>query len=489
MWLWRAYKCHTFLINTVVFLTGCTCKEPYDTRYSLTVQQHVTVQEGLCVTVPCTFTIDPSKKLSSNSMGYWSKCPDNKTEQCFNNPAPSKMPSIHVSNASNRDCSFTLTDADKRDAGKYEFRLEDGTGQQLKWTYRIYPTYITVTDLTDKPEIVLPEMLVAGRDVSLICRSPGRSCGTPPLFTWEINRDQAKSNSFITLEGKNMSISECNEPNITLRLSKDDHNTSITCKVTLSAVGRSTEKTITLNVQYPPSISISEGAGGNTANKCIDVQEGASVNLTFLVDSNPPSTVILMREAERSAVIFTGERLILHLKNITVTAAGTYTVSASNQHRDSSGSVCINVQREHLGSTRRPNDHSSEPRPEAKKSTINIQIRDIMIGFLGGITLALFAILIVKFITRIRQKDKPDTVPLSADSDRNELYMNVSPAAQDTPNPPKRNRNKEQEHPMEEPDEQALNYASINFTPVAPTSPRVNSSEPVYARVRNMETS
>uniref|UniRef100_A0A8C5MTN3 Ig-like domain-containing protein n=1 Tax=Leptobrachium leishanense TaxID=445787 RepID=A0A8C5MTN3_9ANUR len=415
-------------------------------------------------------------------MGYWSKCPDNKTMYCSNNPAPSKMPSIHVSNASNRDCSFTLTDADKRDAGKYEFRLEDGTDQILKWTYRIYPTYITVTDLTDKPEIVLPEMLVAGQDVSLICRSPGRSCGTPSIFTWEINRDQAKSKSFITCEGKNMSISECDEPNITLRLSKDDHNTSITCKVTLPAVDRSTEKTVTLNVQYPLSISISEGTdplfiwiseASNIADKCIDVKEGASVNLTFLADSNPPSTVMLMREAERSAVIFTGERLVLHLKNITVMEAGTYTVSASNQHGDSSGSVCINVQREHL----------------AKKSTINIQIRDIMIGFLGGITLALFAILIVKFITRIRQKDKPDTVPLSADSDRNELYMNVSPAAQDTPNPPKRNRNKEQEHPMEEPDEQALNYASINFTPVAPTSPRVNSSEPVYARVRNMETS
>uniref|UniRef100_A0A8C5QNK2 Ig-like domain-containing protein n=1 Tax=Leptobrachium leishanense TaxID=445787 RepID=A0A8C5QNK2_9ANUR len=415
MWFCKGYRYSTLLMITMKFLTwkGCTCKEQYDTRYSLTVQQHVTVQEGLCVTVPCTFTIDPSKKLSPNSMGYWSKCPDNKTEQCYSRPAPSKMPSIHVSNASNRDCSFTLTDVDKRDAGKYEFRIEDGTDQQLKWNYRIYPTYITVTDLTDKPEIVLPEMLVAGQDVSLICRSPGRSCGTPSIFTWEINRDQAKSNSFITCEGKNMSISECEEPKITLYLSKDDHNTSITCKVTLPAVNRSTKKTITLNVQYSPSISTGI-MQSNTANKCIDVQEGVYVNLTFLVDSNPPSTVMLMREADPLAVIFTGERLVLHLKNITVTAAGTYTVSASNQHGDSSGSVCINVQREHLGSTRRPNDNSSETPPEDCKTTHFAFIAGIVSGNI--FLLIMMGLGLYYYTKRRMDKKRPDEAGPDTDS-------------------------------------------------------------------------
>ncbi|XP_063291532.1 sialic acid-binding Ig-like lectin 12 [Pelobates fuscus] len=429
-----------------------------DADYKLSVPEHVTVQEGLCVTVPCIFTIDRTKTLSPGATGFWSKCTDSNTQYCHDN---SEKAFHTTGNVNDGDCSLTIINATKQYAGKYQFRFEDPTDTALKWSFTQRYLHVNITDLTEKPEIIITpqENLVAGKIVTVTCKPPGtEKCpGTAPEITWgklEKN-NKAVSDRDIICGGKNMTISQCKESAITFTLSQDDHRTSITCTVTFPSVKKTPQSLVTLNVQYPPSISVAvENQGKSATNESVSVDNGDSVLLRYSVDSNPPANVTLMRGEERLVSTVNGQELILHLLNIKLRDVGTYTISASNQHGRNNKSVIVHV----INATRILDQNCQKG---SNDTTFTNQIRDIMIGK--------------------RENQKSNTVSLSGNDNINELdnmYMNVHLESMVDPNSSNESR-------IRGMDRQSAVYSLLSFsnTPSNPEQSYVDHVDTVYSVV------
>nr|XP_032659187.1 sialic acid-binding Ig-like lectin 12 [Chelonoidis abingdonii] len=172
--------------------------------FTLTVPQSVSVQEGLCILVPCTFAYPASydtKNSWSRLYRYWYKDPANEDSDP---PVASSDPSRGVSqetqgrfqlaeNPARGDCSLQISDARRTDTGKYFLRVEKGN---FKYSYHFNSDgtdaklTISLPGLTEEPEIQispawgLPGTLLAGEPVTVTCTAPGRCSGPPPRVTW-----------------------------------------------------------------------------------------------------------------------------------------------------------------------------------------------------------------------------------------------------------------------------------------------------------------
>uniref|UniRef100_A0A674JGV2 Ig-like domain-containing protein n=1 Tax=Terrapene triunguis TaxID=2587831 RepID=A0A674JGV2_9SAUR len=110
--------------------------------FTLVVPHSVSVQEGLCVLVPCTFTYSASYDTKNSPAWlyrYWYKDPAVVGQ---NPPVASSDPSRGVSqetqgrfrlaeNLAHGDCSLQISDAQQMDAGRYFLRVEG----DFKYTY------------------------------------------------------------------------------------------------------------------------------------------------------------------------------------------------------------------------------------------------------------------------------------------------------------------------------------------------------------------
>ncbi|CAK6437401.1 unnamed protein product [Pipistrellus nathusii] len=101
-------------------------------QYKLQVQETVTVHEGLCVQVPCSFTYPWSSWSYRNLYTYWYRDGDNtisddpvaSSKQYGKVKAETKNRFILANPSS--DCSLIITDAKMTDTGCYFFRVERG---------------------------------------------------------------------------------------------------------------------------------------------------------------------------------------------------------------------------------------------------------------------------------------------------------------------------------------------------------------------------
>ncbi|XP_050786712.1 sialic acid-binding Ig-like lectin 14 isoform X4 [Gopherus flavomarginatus] len=163
--------------------------------FTLTVPQSVSVQEGFCVFVPCTFTYSASYntynfwdyKPDTRLYGYWYKDPANESQDP---PVASSDPSRGVSQETqgrfrlvgelvHGDCSLLISEAQWRDTGRYFFRFEKGT---LRYSY------LFNSDGTDaKVAISVPD-------------PPG-----PPNITWTLTRNGRRDSSTLVANGSQLS--------------------------------------------------------------------------------------------------------------------------------------------------------------------------------------------------------------------------------------------------------------------------------------------
>ncbi|XP_077649457.1 sialic acid-binding Ig-like lectin 8 [Urocitellus parryii] len=256
--------------------------------YSLKVPREVTVQKRLCVHVPCQFF------YSSNSWtnrvpahGYWFREVDKMTDApvATNNPDRNVREETQgrfhlLGDPTTDNCSLSIRDARKTDAGSYYFRVERG---DLKFSYVHDMVSVHVTALT--PDILVPGTLESGRPSNLTCSVPW-ACeqGTPPTFSWE--------GPSVSSLGPNIIHSSV----LTLTPRLQDHGTKLTCQVTLPGAQVTRTKTVHLNVSYSPqnlSVTVSRGAGpasrtlGNGSS--LSVLEGQSLRLLCVVESRPPA--------------------------------------------------------------------------------------------------------------------------------------------------------------------------------------------------------
>ncbi|XP_067387485.1 sialic acid-binding Ig-like lectin 13 [Emydura macquarii macquarii] len=358
---------------------GSLAQEP---GYSLTVPQLVSVQEGLCVLVPCNFTY-PDQYNRENPQdelyGHWYKGSANVgQDQLVASSDPSRELSQEtrgqfrlVGDLAHGDCSLQIDNARQTDTGSYFLRVERGT---FKYSYIKKPGYTeprispALPGLTEKPEIQispvqgLPEMLVAGDPVTVTCTAPGRCSGTPPRITWTGPFSDTARDVWVSLA--NGTRAHSSELRFTPAWGDDGKN--LTCTVTYSpAPGPSTSRAVSLQVVYPPrppNITwtltrnkhpvlgpVVRGAEGDDLS--LETQEGDSLTLICKAGSTPVAT-LRWAKANESLSPGLGGVGRLELSNLSRGDAGEYRCWAKNRYGSASRALRVHVQAPRGGRTR-----------------------------------------------------------------------------------------------------------------------------------------
>ena len=128
--------------------------------YELQVQESVTVQEGLCVHVPCSFSYPWSSWSSGKLHIYWYRHRDitNRDVPVATNN-PNKKPNgetqrrFLLTDPRTNNCSLSIRDARNTDAGNYFFRVE--RGYNVKYTYQDKRLTLEVTGMVGAQERTL----------------------------------------------------------------------------------------------------------------------------------------------------------------------------------------------------------------------------------------------------------------------------------------------------------------------------------------------
>lgn len=112
--------------------------------YELQVQKSVTVQEGLCVLVPCSFSYPETRTYWTSPAKpfiFWFRDGDDSDYDAAvatNNPYRTVRTEtkgrFHVPrDLSTNNCSLSITDARREDTGTYFFRVDNGN--KVKYNY------------------------------------------------------------------------------------------------------------------------------------------------------------------------------------------------------------------------------------------------------------------------------------------------------------------------------------------------------------------
>ncbi|XP_043849884.1 sialic acid-binding Ig-like lectin 14 [Dromiciops gliroides] len=210
---------------------------------TLDMQPWVSVQEGLCAQVPCTFNY--SSSFNSNPVyGYWFS---ERTDLYRGTPVATNDPFRMVEGTAQgrfhllgdprkNNCSLSITDAHFSDSGRYYFRVENG---HEKYSYTWEPLSVTVTGLIQKPDISVPEVLESGKSVTLKCTFPS-DCGENRAFkfSWRGAALSSQPGSSGTSHSSEVSFIPGHQ----------HHGTSLTCQLTLPGGRLRTERTVQLNI-------------------------------------------------------------------------------------------------------------------------------------------------------------------------------------------------------------------------------------------------
>nr|XP_020138882.1 sialic acid-binding Ig-like lectin 7 [Microcebus murinus] len=319
--------------------------------YRLQVQSVVTVQEGLCVRVPCSFSYPLHGWKNSDPVhGYWFRegaSVERDAPVATNDPArkvqEETQGQFHLLGDRRRnDCSLSIRDATRRVEGSYFFRVERGW---MKWNYEQNKLVVHVTALTHKPDILLPGTLECGRPSTLTCSVPW-ACeqGTPPRISWE--------GASVAPQGPTTGHSSV----LTLIPQPQDHGTSLTCQVTLPGASVTRRRTLHLNVSYSPqnlTVTVFHGNGSAPTvlenGSSVSVLEGQSLRLLCAVSSNPPARLSWTRESLTLYPSQPSGPLLLELPRVHLRDEGEFTCRAQNPLGSQHVSLSLSLQSEYTG--------------------------------------------------------------------------------------------------------------------------------------------
>uniref|UniRef100_A0A8C9PYY7 Ig-like domain-containing protein n=1 Tax=Spermophilus dauricus TaxID=99837 RepID=A0A8C9PYY7_SPEDA len=303
----------------------------------LQMQEAVTVQEGLCVLVSCSFSYpEGGWKHSTPTYGSWYKTkknskpdPENNNLVATNNPhkeakGKNKLHFRLLGDPQANDCSLSISEVRKDDSGTYYFHLEPGA---VNHTYESNLLTLTVTELTQTPDIRIQEPLQSGHLSHVTCSMPG-ACDWPtaPRISWAGAALRAAGS------GLEPSTSE-----ILLTPHPEDHGTYLSCRVAFPRAGVSSNRTVQLNV----SCELAQGKFSH-----LEVQKGQFLRLLCAADSHPPATLSwVLEDRVLSWSCPLGPRTLeLELPVVKPGDSGLYTCRAENRLGSQQGTLDLSVQ-------------------------------------------------------------------------------------------------------------------------------------------------
>ncbi|CAK6437402.1 unnamed protein product [Pipistrellus nathusii] len=251
----------------VLLLPLCRGSLQQQAGFELQMQESVTVFEGLCVHVPCSFSYPWSSWSSSGNLyTYWYRDGNNQKRGApvaSSNPSkPGKVETRYrflLADPKTNNCSLQIKDARRE--------LESKMAAQV-----------------DKPHIHIPELLESGRPTQLTCSLPGDCKGGQRfIFSWA-------GAAVDSLNPQNLSSSV-----LTFTPSPRDHGTNLTCQVKQEWRPLISQRAIRLNVSYAPqNLTIDVSFRNDTALKILQttslpILEGEALRLLCVADSNPPA--------------------------------------------------------------------------------------------------------------------------------------------------------------------------------------------------------
>ncbi|KAM5207913.1 sialic acid-binding Ig-like lectin 11 isoform 1-T2 [Hipposideros larvatus] len=316
-----------------------------DLEYKLQVQESVTVQEGLCIFVPCTVSYPwVDWQDSTPAHGYWFQKMDNPKKDILvatNNQAKKAVKKtnhrFHLpGDLGGNNCSLSITGAYKKDSGKYYFQLERG---HVNHIYQGDQLTVNVTALTQIPDIHVKEPLESGCRSHLTCSMPGACDGAMPFaISW----------TGAALRPLGLNSAAYNSSEILLTPRPQDHGTNLTCRATIPKTRVCTERTLTLNVSYAPqNLTISIFRGNCTEMKyagngsSLPVLKGDSLRLVCVADSNPPATLSWAQGSQTLSPSQPSDPGVLELPRVESEHEGEFTCRA--QHPRGSLSISLHL--------------------------------------------------------------------------------------------------------------------------------------------------
>uniref|UniRef100_A0A8C3F2X4 Ig-like domain-containing protein n=1 Tax=Chrysemys picta bellii TaxID=8478 RepID=A0A8C3F2X4_CHRPI len=324
------------------------------------VPQSVSVQEGLCVLVPCNFTYPASSDTDNPSAqlyGKWYKEPATGSQD---RPVASSLSNGGVSQKTQGrfrltgdpalgDCSLQINDARRTDAGRYFLSIEKGS---FEHTYRSNAD-VTVPALTiSEPEIQispvrgLPGTLVAGKPVTVTCMAPGRCSWTPPQVTWTGPFSDTARNVSAPLAKGTWAHSSA----LSFTPGPGDHGKELVCNVTYSsAQGPSTSRTVQLLVGCDIAGTLTRNGRPGERLRCEPRKlEGDSLSLSCEAGSRADA-ILSWAKGHESLSPGHGGAGHLELLNLSRGDAGEYRCWAMNSYGWASQALHVHMQCKALG--------------------------------------------------------------------------------------------------------------------------------------------
>nr|XP_020663122.1 sialic acid-binding Ig-like lectin 13 isoform X1 [Pogona vitticeps] len=330
------------LVSMCLLWKGVRCVHE---EYTIHAPDTVSVQEGLCVIIPCNFMYDTNAASSGSPLyGYWyeeGKWTEERPAVATNN----KMKPIEdyargrfnlSEEVENGNCSLIIRDAKETDEKKYFFRMEKEPDAKFSYIRPKYvQPFVNVTKL-ENPKIQMPGNLRAGHQVNITCIAPESCALKRPHVSWKGLPDQVKTGTRVTQANNfkdHISV-------FSFIPSAADDGQELTCQVTYGEEGQDPlyrNETVYLNVSYAPQklrinaevIRSNTSLQNYTNHVRLTVEECDTVVLRCEMEGNPLPIVTWQKIPQSSRFNETLDDE-LRLTNVTMQDEGEYECQAQN---------------------------------------------------------------------------------------------------------------------------------------------------------------
>ncbi|XP_038668963.1 sialic acid-binding Ig-like lectin 13 [Scyliorhinus canicula] len=160
-----------------------------ESDWSMMAPGNVTAFHHSCIVIPCNCTF-PRNLAPERSTMIWFKGHDfweNVVARSTNAKKDQSDYKYRVSllnSTALNNCTLLIENVSQSDGGKYIFRLEVNQESRGKYTYRVNPVYIHVSDFPNGPVLWAPGSIVEQIPANLSCHTDYSCLLEPPNISW-----------------------------------------------------------------------------------------------------------------------------------------------------------------------------------------------------------------------------------------------------------------------------------------------------------------